>query len=208
MSGGKVFSYLAGTTTPAATYTSNTGVTQQQNPIILNSLGLPAQPVWMIGGLPLKFVFQDANGVQTRPTVDNISGIGDSTFEGTFTPIIAGTTVTGLGTYTAQNGRYTKINRLVYVEIDITITAHTGTGNLLIGILPFGSNAAASPLPNIVTLVSNLSLTAGNIAIAQVRSNDNYFAMYQMPSGGGTVTSVPIDPTCTIQLSGFYTAVS
>ena len=46
VSGGKILTYLAGTTTAAATYTSITGATPQANPIILNSLGLPASPIW------------------------------------------------------------------------------------------------------------------------------------------------------------------
>lgn len=38
--GGKIYTYLAGSSTPAATYTDSTGITAQANPIILNSLGL------------------------------------------------------------------------------------------------------------------------------------------------------------------------
>lgn len=75
--GGKVFTYLAGSTTPAATYTDSTSGTQQANPIILNSLGLPASPIWMNGGVALKFVIQDASNVTIR-TFDNVAGINDT----------------------------------------------------------------------------------------------------------------------------------
>lgn len=84
VSGGRLYTYIAGTTTPATTYTDDTGGTAQANPIILNSLGVPASPVWLQGGRTYKFVFQDANGVQTRPTIDDVSGIND--------PAIASTT--------------------------------------------------------------------------------------------------------------------
>lgn len=75
--GGKIWTYQAGTSTPAVTYTGSDGLTPQANPIILNSSGLPASPIWLQGGLAYKFVFTDANDVQTRPTVDNITGIND-----------------------------------------------------------------------------------------------------------------------------------
>lgn len=74
--GGKVYTYLAGTTTPAATYTDSTGATPQANPIVLNSLGLPASPIWLTGGVTYKLVVKTAADVTLR-TVDNVSGIND-----------------------------------------------------------------------------------------------------------------------------------
>jgi hypothetical protein len=38
LAGGKIYTYAAGTTTPQATYTTNSGVTPHSNPIILNRL--------------------------------------------------------------------------------------------------------------------------------------------------------------------------
>ena len=39
LTGGKLYTYLAGTTTPAATYTTNSGLTANSNPIVLNAAG-------------------------------------------------------------------------------------------------------------------------------------------------------------------------
>lgn len=78
LNGGKIYTYLAGTTTPVATYTDDTGVTPQANPIILNSLGAPASPIWLTGGVAYKFVIKDVNDVTLR-TIDDISGINDFT---------------------------------------------------------------------------------------------------------------------------------
>lgn len=75
--GGKIYTYLAGTTTPAATYTDSTSGTQQANPIILNSLGLPASPIWQTGGIPLKYIIKDSADVLIR-TIDNVSGVNDT----------------------------------------------------------------------------------------------------------------------------------
>lgn len=61
--------------------------------------------------------------------------------EGSWTPTIVGSSSAGTGTYTTQAGRYTKIGNLVFISGTIIWTAHTGTGNILIGGLPFTSNA-------------------------------------------------------------------
>ena len=56
--------------------------------------------------------------------------------EGTFTPTVVGASTAGSTTYTNQFGRYVKIGSLVYVQINIQVTAMTGTGALRFG-LPF-----------------------------------------------------------------------
>ena len=76
--GGQIETYLAGSSTPTATYTDNTGGTPQSNPIILNTLGYPTLgAVWLTGGKSYKFVIKDAGGSTLR-TIDNIVGIGDT----------------------------------------------------------------------------------------------------------------------------------
>ena len=70
LAGGKIYTYLAGTSTPAVTYTSATGLIPQSNPIVLNSLGLPANPIWLLGGVPMKFIVRNAAEVQQGTTLD------------------------------------------------------------------------------------------------------------------------------------------
>lgn len=77
--GGKLYTYLAGSTTPTATYTSNTGATPQANPIILNSLGVPANPIWLAEGISYKFVVKDSTDVTLSGLgADNIEGVNDA----------------------------------------------------------------------------------------------------------------------------------
>lgn len=56
--------------------------------------------------------------------------------EGTFTPTLVGSTP-GTTTYTGQNGYYTRIGNTVFVQANIVITAATGTGDMILGALPF-----------------------------------------------------------------------
>jgi hypothetical protein len=73
MSGGKIFTYAAGTTTPQTTFTSRTGLTANTNPIILDSAGRTPEQIWATEGVLYKYVVKDANDVEIR-TWDNIGG--------------------------------------------------------------------------------------------------------------------------------------
>jgi hypothetical protein len=77
LSGGKIFTYAAGTTTPQVTYTSATGATPHANPIVLDSAGrVPGGEVWLTDGLTYKFVIETATSILIG-TYDNIAGIND-----------------------------------------------------------------------------------------------------------------------------------
>lgn len=73
LSGGKIYTYVAGTTTPLATYTSRDGLTANANPIILDAAGRTPQQIWSTEGILYKYVVKDADDVLIR-TWDNIGG--------------------------------------------------------------------------------------------------------------------------------------
>lgn len=75
LSGGKLYSYEAGTTTPQTTYTSASGATAHTNPIVLDSAGRVATgEIWLTAGQNYKFVLKTSTEV-TIATWDNITGI-------------------------------------------------------------------------------------------------------------------------------------
>lgn len=75
LAGGLLYSYTAGTTTPAVTYTSSTGLIANTNPIVLDSAGR-VNEVWLTTGSTYKFVLKTSAGV-TLGTYDNIVGVND-----------------------------------------------------------------------------------------------------------------------------------
>lgn len=75
LSGGKVYTYEAGTSTPKDTYTSSAGTTKNDNPVILNSRG--EADIWLGSG-GYKLVLADSASA-TIWTVDNVNGGGSST---------------------------------------------------------------------------------------------------------------------------------
>jgi hypothetical protein len=70
--GGQLFTYVAGTVTPQATYTDSTLGTPNANPVILDAYG--SASVWLDPAKTYKFVLKDAFGNQVGRTVDQIQG--------------------------------------------------------------------------------------------------------------------------------------
>jgi len=78
LSGGRVYTYLAGTSVPVSTFTDITGSVQNSNPIVLTSNGrLPNVSIWQPGGVAIKIVVTDSVGNQLGPTFDQLQGIND-----------------------------------------------------------------------------------------------------------------------------------
>lgn len=82
LTGGELYTYVAGSTTPQTTYTDSTGGTPNANPVVLNSNGYPASGgsvvgVWLTEGQTYKFVLKTSGGT-TIWTRDGISGINDT----------------------------------------------------------------------------------------------------------------------------------
>lgn len=91
LSGGLIYSYAAGTTTPKTTYTSSAGNTAHPNPIILNSAGrVPGGEIWLTLG-SYKFVLATSNNV-TIATYDNVFSAGGNNLVVNFTGTGAQTT--------------------------------------------------------------------------------------------------------------------
>lgn len=78
LSGGKIYTYAAGTTTPQATYFTGAGNIAHSNPIILDSAGrVPGGEIWLTDGSSYKIVIKDANDTLIG-TYDNIVGINSN----------------------------------------------------------------------------------------------------------------------------------
>lgn len=101
LSGGKIYTYVSGTTTPQATYTSASGVTPHANPIILDSAGrVPGGEIWLTDGLVYKFVIETSAGILLG-TYDNITGGLDASAV-TYDPPFANSVVTNVEAKLAQ----------------------------------------------------------------------------------------------------------
>jgi len=89
LSGGLLYTYQAGSSTPLATFTDINATTANANPIVLNSSGRLNDEVWLTYGFNYKFVLQTSAAV-TLGTYDNLYGIIGVTVTSTGTTIPAG----------------------------------------------------------------------------------------------------------------------
>lgn len=101
LSGGKIYVYTAGTTTPETTWSDLGLTTPNTNPLVLQSSGRLATEVWFSATVVYKFVLKDSNN-NVLGTWDNISGIGSPTPSSanvTFLPSGSGAVVTTVQDY-------------------------------------------------------------------------------------------------------------
>jgi hypothetical protein len=125
--GGLLYTYLAGTTTPAVTYTSSTGVTPNSNPIVLNAAGRPPYEIWLDGINTYKLVLQTSASVQVW-VMDGIAGLPAARTQN-YVSATAGQTAVNVGfSYTPGNNSLSvfvngskQIVTLNYTETSTTV---------------------------------------------------------------------------------------
>jgi microcystin-dependent protein len=74
LNGGYLYTYQAGSTTPATTYSDNAGTIANTNPIQLGTDGRPQVEIWLTYGINYKFVLADSANTVIQ-TYDNLYGI-------------------------------------------------------------------------------------------------------------------------------------
>jgi hypothetical protein len=162
LASGLIWFYEAGSTTPLAAYTTQSGVSTWPNPIVLNARGETGGTIWLAAGQAYKIVLEsppeygDTHGVVIS-TFDNVQGVNDPasptggtaqnwyTFAGS--PVfVSGTQFTLAGDQTStfqvnrrirtQNSggvRYSTITASVYTTLT-TVTVANDAGVLDVGL--------------------------------------------------------------------------
>jgi hypothetical protein len=133
------------------------------------------------------------------------SELFDDYEEGTWTPVIIGGTIAGSGTYSQQDGVYTKVGNLVTVSCYLAFTAHTGTGHMKISGLPFpgvGSSvdfqAGATQAQHInagtsaTQLSASIVTTASDISLYGFVNNAAKVATQVNASGSGSQLAITL----------------
>lgn len=164
-----------------------------------------------------KLLIQESGGVTKYVTALNIASHGQLKFpatqnpssnantlddyeEGSFFPIVEGSTAAGTCTYANQRGRYTKIGRICFFSIYLNVNTFTGTGNILIKNLPFSTESSST--------LHALSVAAGALTFsgqlcALIETNANYINIESFATGGA-LTAVAVDAAFLINIEGFF----
>jgi len=137
-----------------------------------------------------------------------VGGTGSANYlddyeEGTWTPVAAGATTAGTGTYNYQVGSYVKIGDMVQIQASIEWTAHTGSGTFKLTGLPFTSKNTANLFSSFSAYTNELPITSDYRVMPFMQSNTSYIYINQA-SGSGGASSVNIDSAAQVLLTGTY----
>ncbi|MDB4351976.1 hypothetical protein OAA60_00920 [Porticoccaceae bacterium] len=147
----------------------------------VNRLGSPYDGIMNLGSAGARFrdlhlsggvVFGTPSGAATSNTLDDYE-------EGTFSPVFLGSVTNPTVAYNTAYGSYTKVGNIVYVEIRlVTNSVSGGSGDLLIGNLPFTASGGPTSAGLAVAFVYNyatnpktFSVNAGTVV--NIYENDN-----------------------------------
>lgn len=160
------------------------GVANRSGGVITGSvdiLGVSSTGLSVTGGISA------STGVLFGNTTNAATNVLDWYEEGTFTPSASGNTTAGTGTYSIQQGYYTRIGREVNFRILLSWSAHTGTGGLNITGLPFTSSNATNHYPNASFYYNGLLVGAGKMLTSQIAPSSTSMSLFASdPSGGAT----------------------
>lgn len=179
LSGGKLYTYQAGTTTTAVTYTTNAGVNLHTNPIVLDSGGrIPnGGEVWLSDNISYKLILKTSDDV-TVATWDNIDGINSNFL-----------------TYSLQQEIQTATDGQTVFNLS-TITYQPATGTLSVyvdGLNQYGPSATYSYVEtdnNTVTFNDGLhegALVKFTTAISNTGNAVDASAVTYTPAGTGAI---------------------
>lgn len=149
--GGKLFTYISGTTTPQVTYTSSTAMVPNANPVIFDANGFAN--VWLDASLTYTFLETDSTGTPIR-TQDGISNSAGTTgAPGTFACAQA------TGTVDAITASYSPVLTLA----DKTMCAFISSGKNTLSNPTFGPDGLTA---HTITKLGGQVLIAGDIGSA------------------------------------------
>lgn len=120
-----------------------------------------------------------------------------------WTPVAAGTTGAGVGTYIKQHGVYSRVGNMVFFTFDLQWSAHTGTGNILITGFPKTFAYANTNYPYIA-YIENITVPAGTIQVVFNGTNSTMQGAVQANISATTNSPVALPAAGTICCYGFY----
>lgn len=120
LNGGKIYTYLAGSLTPATTWSDQGGTAPNSNPILLDAYGRSNYQIFLTNGVGYKYIVHDSTDAPVGISYDNIYGV----------PVVVTQSVA-------------QFNALGLLPTYITATSFSVVGNQT-GVLPIGLRVQAT----------------------------------------------------------------
>jgi len=157
---------------------------------------------WTLNSSGNLFPAATTQGICFGVTSDTAANRLEDYEEGTWTPVINGSSSAGSGTYSGQSGTYTKIGRTVTFNLSLTWTNHSGSGYIYIGGFPFTNGSIVTYY---VVQTEQISLSSGYQAFtARIAASSTQGYLIQSPASGGDRSVIDIDTTGSVNASGTY----
>ena len=215
LSGGKLYTYAAGTTTPLTTYTSSSGAVANTNPIILDSAGRVPYEIWIDTTSTAKFILRDSTDVLIG-TWDNIPSYASSlNLTGTNNAVAYFNSV---GTFTSSSnmtfdGSNLTVAGGITTGSNVAITGNISTTGTATFTGLISSTAGISSSTPAVTQAANDNSTkiATTAFVANTSAKAKIQPLTVTPSGGGLgieLAPTTLDFRNTSSTSGTVTTVS
>lgn len=190
LSGGLIYTYSAGTTTPKATYTSADGLTANPNPVVLDSSG--RADIWLGEGA-YKLILKTSTGT-TIDTIDNVTGEAPSVF---------GADVVSLATNTNITSSYR--NNCIECTASLILTldsaASLGEG-FYFSVRASSGTVTIDPYSSeTVNGSTTFSLTQGQSALI-ISNGTNWLAIFDGVPADGSITSAKLNTSGVVLPSG------
>ncbi len=142
-----------------------------------------------------------AGGVKLPNAANSDAQVMDWFQEGSWTPTVVGATTAGAASsYPIQSARYLRFGRLVYVEIELQWSGHTGAGVTRIQGLPW----AAAFSRKTMRAVAGGSGLAVDAWTAETVAGQTYLQLYGINQNTGANSNRSIAANDTWWIQGFY----
>jgi hypothetical protein len=183
LSGGKIYTYAAGTTTPKAAYTDATGTVAISNPIVLDSAG---RSVWFIDG-SYKYIITDAAGTTIR-TIDNVTSF--STIASASSPFFQTFSGTGAQTAFTLSTDLGSDSKNLMVFVDSVLQANVSNGTFTTDTI-WTKGAGWTIGAGVATAAGAISTAISQPAIVTLVAGQAYAVTYTITrSAGGLIPSI------------------
>ncbi len=121
-------------------------------------------------------------------TLEAATSITETT--STFTPTLYGASSAGSTTYGSAVGKYVRHGLMIDCHIHLTVSAHTGTGQMRVGNLPFAAESGFNCFSEIS--YGTTKTPSGYVAVAHTADNQTYLNILNRKVGTGSAQNLQV----------------
>ena len=201
LSGGQIYTYQAGSSTPLSTYSDNGGTVPNANPIVLGVDGRPQTEIWLTQGFNYKFILTDSNN-NIIQSYDNLYGILQTA------PAVSNTVPSGL--IAIWSGSIGAIPS-GWVLCDGTNGAPDLRNSFILGAgntYSVGQTGGSSSITIGQTNLPNVNFSATSISTVNDPGHTHTINLASNPAGGSSVPTGYANPVASSIINSAFTGIT